>query len=170
MLDKKILFMLNSQINKEFYSSYLYLDISNYYYDNSLDGFGNWFAIQAQEEYAHAMLFLKYMLNNGEKVVLDAIAKPDIELNNIAQVLEETYQHELLISKWINDIYEVAYELKDFKTMQFLDWFVKEQGEEEQKSNDLCKRYELFGSDPRGLYMLDAELSTRVFAAPSLVI
>ena len=170
MLDKRIVDLINSQINKEFYSSYLYLDMSNYFYDQNLNGFGNWFGIQVQEEYAHAMLFLKYMLNNGEKVVLDAIAKPDIELNNIAQVLEETYQHELLISKWINDIYVVAYELKDFKTMQFLDWFVKEQGEEEQKSNDLCKRYELFGTDARGLYMLDAELSTRVFVAPSLVI
>jgi len=170
MLDKRIVGLINSQINKEFYSSYLYLDMSNFFYDKNLSGFGNWFGIQVQEEYAHAMLFLKYLLNNGEKVVLDSIAKPAIELSSIAQVLEETYQHELLISKWINDICVVAYELKDFKTKQFLDWFVKEQGEEEQKTNDLCKRYELFGTDPRGLYMLDAELSTRVFVTPTLVV
>ncbi len=170
MLDKKIQIMLNSQINKEFFSSYLYLDISNYYYDNSLSGFGNWFGIQAQEEYAHAMLFLKYLLNNGEKVKLDAINAPDNKFTNFRQPLTEAYNHELSISKSINDIYAYAYEIKDFKTMQFLDWFVKEQGEEEQKSDDIGKRYDLFGSDPRGLYMLDSELSSRVFVAPSLVI
>ncbi len=170
MLDKKILLMLNSQINKEFYSSYLYLDYSNYYYDNSLNGFGNWFAIQAQEEYAHAMLFLKYLLNNGEKVNLDAINAPDNKFTNFKQPLTDGYEHEIFISRSINDIYAYAHEIKDFKTMQFLDWFVKEQGEEEQKSDDLCKRYELFGSDPRGLYMLDNELLSRVFSPPSLVL
>jgi len=170
MLNKKIADLLNGQINREFYSSYLYLDMSNYYYDNSLNGFGNWFGIQTQEEHAHAMLFVKYMQNNGEKVVLEAIAKPDVIYTDFKQALAEAYQHELFISQSINDIYAAAYELKDFKTMQFLDWFVKEQGEEERNVDELCKRYELFGSDPRGLYMLDAELAARVFTAPSLVI
>ena len=170
MLNKKIADLLNGQINREFYSSYLYLDMSNYYYDNSLNGFGNWFGIQTQEEHAHAMLFVKYMQNNGEKVVLEAIAKPDVIYTDFKQALAEAYQHELFISQSINDIYAAAYELKDFKTMQFLDWFVKVQGEEERNVDELCKRYELFGSDPRGLYMLDAELAARVFTAPSLVI
>ena len=170
MLDKKISIMINSQIDQEFYSSYLYLDISNYYIDNSLNGFGNWFAIQAQEEYAHAMLFLKYMLNNGEKVKLETINGLDNKFTNFKQPLTDAYNHELLISKSINDIYAMAYELKDFKTMQFLDWFVKEQGEEEQNSDDLCKRFDLFGTDPRGLYLLDNELSARVYSAPSLTI
>ena len=170
MLDKKIVDLLNSQINREFYSSFLYLDMSNYYYDNSLNGFGNWFGIQTQEEYAHAMLFVKYLQNNGEKVVLDAIAKPGIEFTNFKQALDEAYQHELFISKSINDIYGAAYELKDFKTMQFLDWFVKEQGEEEKNVDELCKRFELFGTDPRGLYLIDSELAARTFSAPSLVI
>lgn len=170
MLNKKIVDLLNGQINREFYSSYLYLDMSNYYYDNSLNGFGNWFGIQTQEEHAHAMLFVKYMQNNGEKVVLEAIAKPDVIYTDFKHALAEAYQHELFISQSINDIYAAAYELKDFKTMQFLDWFVKEQGEEERNVDELCKRYELFGTDSRGLYMLDAELAARVFTAPSLVI
>ena len=170
MLDKKILFMLNSQINKELFSSYLYLDISNYFIDNSLNGFGNWFAIQSQEEYAHAMLFLKYLQNNGDKVKLDAINAPDNKFTDFKQPLKDVLEHEIFISRSINDIYAFAYEIKDFKTMQFLDWFVKEQGEEEQKSEELCKRFDLFGTDPRGLYLLDSELSTRVYAAPSLVI
>jgi len=86
MLNKKIVDLLNSQINKEFYSSYLYLDMSNYYYDNNLNGFGNWFGIQTQEEHAHAMLFIKYMQNNGEKVVLEDIKKPDIVYTGFKQV------------------------------------------------------------------------------------
>lgn len=170
MLHKRISEVLNTQINREFYSSYLYLDMSNYYYDNSLNGFGNWFGIQTQEEHAHAMLFLKYMLNNGEKVVLEAIAKPDIIYGSYKHALDEAYQHELFISQSINDIYGIAYEVKDFKTMQFLDWFVKEQGEEEKNVDELCKRFDLFGNDSRGLYMLDSELAARVFTVPSLVI
>jgi ferritin len=170
MLHQRILDLLNLQINREFYSSYLYLDFSNYYYDNTLNGFGNWFGIQTQEEHAHAMLFLKYVQNNGGKVILEAIAKPDIVFTGFKHALDEAYQHELFISQSINDLYAVAYELKDFKTMQFLDWFVKEQGEEEKNVDELCKRFDLFGNDPRGLYMLDTELGARVFTPPSLVI
>ena len=77
MLDKKVVELLNIQVNKEFYSAYLYLDFSNYYKDEGLDGFSNWYNVQAQEERDHAMLFLKYLQNNGEKVVLEAIDKPD---------------------------------------------------------------------------------------------
>lgn len=170
MLEKKIADLFNRQINREFYSSYLYLDMSNYYYDNTLNGFGNWFGVQTQEEHAHAMLFVKYMQNNGAKVVLESIAKPDIEFKSIKHPLDEAYEHELFISKSINEIYAAAYEIKDFRTMQFLDWFVKEQGEEEKNVEELCKRFDMFGTDPRGLYMLDNELSARTFVAPSLVI
>ena len=84
--------------------------------------------------------------------------------------LATALEHEYMVSARINDIYAAAYELKDFRTMQFLDWFVKEQGEEEQNTDELLKRYDLFGSDPKGLYMLDAELSARVYNPPSLVI
>ena len=70
----------------------------------------------------------------------------------------------------IHAIYEAAYEARDFRTMQFLDWFVKEQGEEETNATDLIKKMELFGSDPKGLYMLDQELAARTYAAPSLTL
>ena len=78
MLDRKVVELLNQQINKEFYSAYLYLDFSNYYYDKGLDGFGNWYKIQAQEERDHAMLFVQYLQNNGEKIELEAIANPGV--------------------------------------------------------------------------------------------
>lgn len=170
MLNKKITDLLNSQINKEFYSWYLYLDMSNYYIEKNLNGFGNWFAIQAQEEYAHAMLFVKYILNNNEKVVFEEIAAPNKHYKDFKLPLEGSLEHEIFITASINTIYADAYALKDFKTMQFLDWFVKEQGEEEKNADDLCKRFDLFGTDSRGLYLLDTELAARLFKAPSLVI
>lgn len=170
MLDKKIAELLNQQVNKEFYSAYLYLDFSNYYYDQGLNGFGNWYKVQAQEERDHAMLFIQYLQNNGEKVVLEAIDKPAVELPNAKAVLEEGLKHEQYVTSLIHNLYDAAYSVKDFRTMQFLDWFVKEQGEEENNADDLIKKYQLFGGDPKSLYLLDNELASRAYAAPSLVL
>ncbi len=170
MLDKKVVELLNQQVNKEFYSAYLYLDFSNYYSDEGLDGFANWYKVQAQEERDHAMLFIQYMQNNGEKITLEAIEKPDVELTSAKVVLEAGLEHEQYVTSLIHNIYDAAYSVKDFRTMQFLDWFVKEQGEEETNADNLVKKYALFGDDPKSLYMLDNELAGRVYSAPSLVL
>ena len=170
MLDAKVVELLNQQVNKEFYSAYLYLDFSNFYYDKGLDGFGNWYKIQAQEERDHAMLFIQYLQNNGEAVILEAIAKPAVALDCPKTVLAEGLKHEQYVTSLIHAIYEAAHSVKDFRTMQFLDWFVKEQGEEENNAEGLVKKYELFGDDPKSLYMLDNELGARVYSAPSLVL
>lgn len=170
MLDKKVVELLNDQVNKEFYSAYLYLDFANYYKDKGLDGFANWYNIQAQEERDHAMLFVQYLQNNNEKVILEAIAKPDKEYTKVNDPLIFGLEHEEYVTSLIHNLYDAAYSIKDFRTMQFLDWFVKEQGEEETNANDLITKYDLFGNDPKGLYMLDNELSTRVYSAPSLVL
>ncbi|MBO4941623.1 MAG: ferritin [Clostridia bacterium] len=170
MMNEKVRELLNQQINKELYSAYLYLDFSNYFEDRGLDGFANWYYIQAQEERDHAMLFYRYLQNNNEKVTLEAIAKPDKELSCDMAVLKAGLEHEEYVTSLINDIYQAAYEVKDFRTMQFLDWFVKEQGEEETNANDLISKMELFGSDPKSLYMLNSELGARVYTAPSLVL
>ena len=170
MLDAKIAGLLNTQINKEFYSAYLYLDFSNYYAEQGLEGFANWYKVQAQEERDHAMLFLQYMQNNGCKVTLEAIDKPDKVFASFADPLHAGYEHEQYVTGLIHTIYEAAHEVKDFRTMQFLDWFVKEQGEEETNANDLISKMELFGSDPKSLYMLNSELAGRTYNAPSLVL
>ena len=170
MLNERVRELLNQQINKELYSAFLYLDFSNYFEDRGLDGFANWYYIQAQEERDHAMLFYRYLQNNNEKVTLEAIAKPDKVLDSDMGVLKAGLEHEEYVTSLINDIYAVAYEQKDFRTMQFLDWFVKEQGEEETNANDMITKMELFGSDPKSLYMLNSELATRVYTAPSLVL
>ena len=170
MLNKRVHELLNQQINKEFYSAYLYLDFSNYFKRAGLDGFANWYMIQAEEERDHAMLFYQYLQNENQKVTLDAIAKPDKEITCHMDVLKAGLAHEEYVTSLINDIYAAAYEARDFRTMQFLDWFVKEQGEEETNANDLITKMELFGSDPKSLYMLNQELGTRVYTAPSLVL
>ena len=170
MLDKKVVQLLNQQITKEFYSAYLYLDFSNYFYDRELNGFGNWFKVQAQEERDHALLFMEYLQLNGERPVLETIDKPGLELTADGQVLRETLKHERYVTSLIHDIYEAAYSVRDFRTMQFLDWFVKEQAEEESTADGLIKKFELFGSDPRSLYMLDSEMGARVYAPPALTV
>ena len=169
-MDRKVADLLNQQVNKEFYSAYLYLDMANYYIDLDLDGFGNWYTIQAQEERDHAMLFVQYLQNNGEKVTLEAIDKPDKVFETPLDPLVAAAEHERYVTDLIHKIYEAAYEVKDFRTMQFLDWFVKEQGEEETNAEGLIKKFELFGGDPKSLYMLDSELGARVYTAPSLVL
>lgn len=170
MLDKKVSALVNEQINAEFYSAYLYLDMSNYFEQHGLNGFANWYKVQAQEERDHAMLFYQYMQNNDEKVTLEAIAKPDKVYKKDMDVFKAGLAHEELVTSLINKIYAAAQKVNDFRTMQVLDWFVKEQGEEETNARDLITKYELFGNDPKGLYMLNQEYAARVYSAPSLVL
>ena len=170
MFTEKVMKLLNEQIMKEFYSAYLYLDFVNYYEEQGLKGFANWFMVQAQEERDHALLFIKYMQNNDIKVTLEAIGKPDVVMKKHMDALCASLTHEQFVTASIHTIYEAAYEIKDFRTMQFLDWFVKEQMEEEKNVDELNKRFDLFGSEARGLYMLDNELAARTFTAPSLVL
>ncbi len=170
MFTEKVMKLLNEQITKEFYSAYLYLHFANYYEEQGLKGFANWFTVQAQEERDHALLFIKYMQNNEIKVTFEAIGKPDDVLKEHMDALKASLTHEQFVTASIHTIYEAAYEAKDFRTMQFLDWFVKEQAEEEMNSSDNIKKMELFGTDSKGLYMLDQELGTRMYAPPSLVL
>ena len=170
MLDTKVAELLNMQVNKELYSAYLYLDFSNYYVNEGLEGFGNWYKIQAQEERDHAMLFMQYLQNNGCRVTLEAVDKPDVELKGFADPLHAGYEHEQYVTGLIHTFYEAAHEAKDFRTMQFLDWFVKEQGEEEKNAEDMVKKMKLFGDDAKSLYMLNSEMAGRTYSAPSLTL
>lgn len=169
-MDAKVKALINDQINKELYSAYLYLDFSNYYEAAGLDGFANWYKIQAQEERDHALLFYQYLQNNGEPVTLEAVAKPEWTRGNNMTPLQKALEHEQYVTSLINGIYAAAYEVHDFRTMQVLDWFVKEQGEEEKNASDMITKMELFGGDSKGLYMLNSELKTRAYSAPSLIL
>ena len=169
-MDQKVAYLLNDQINKEFYSAYLYLDMANFYTRKGLDGFANWYEIQAKEEQDHAMLMYQYLHNNDVEVTLEAIAKPDKAFSTLLDPLKAGLEHEKYVTSLINNIYSAAVAVNDFRTTQFLDWFIKEQGEEEKNSTDLITKMELFGDDARSLYMLNSELAGRVYSAPSLVL
>ena len=170
MVDKKVIELLNDQINKEFYSAYLYLDMANYYTDMHLDGYANYYTIQAQEERDHALLFMKYMQNNGLKVTLEAIGKPDKVYASVLDPLLAAAEHERYVTSLINAIYHEAHQAHDYRTMKFLDWFVDEQMEEEDNADSMISRYKLFGGEARGLYLLDQEYAARVYTAPSLAL
>lgn len=170
MLNKKVGDLLNVQVNKEFYSAYLYLDFANFYKNRGLDGYANWYQIQAKEEMDHALLMIQYLQNNDYEVVLEAIEKPDKKLENFDDPLKEGLEHERYVTSLIHEIYGAAQENKDYRTVKFLDWFVDEQGEEEKNASDMITKYQLFGRDPKGLYALDSEYKARVYSAPSLVL
>lgn len=170
MSNKQVITMLNKQVTKELYSAYLYLAIANYYSQQSLEGYANWFEVQAKEELDHALLFRKYLLNDGAIVHSEQIDAPDVTYDKLGEPLAAALAHEQMITASISEIYTVALECKDYKTTQMLDWFIKEQGEEEKNATDFCNKHELFGTDPKGLYLLNAELMTRIYAPPSLVL
>ena len=163
MLEKKVADLLVDQVNKELYSAYLYMDFANYYADEGLDGFRNWYEVQAKEERDHALMIRTYLIDNGVRVTFDAIAKPDKTFKTHMDPLVAGLEHERYVTSLITAIYNAASDAKDYKTMQFLDGFVKEQGEEEKNADDLIKKMKLFGGDAKGLYMLNQELAARVY-------
>ena len=165
MIDKKIAELINDQVNKELYSAYLYLDFANYYEAEGLDGFAHWYEVQAHEERDHAMMMRRYLIDNGVRVQLGAIAQPDKIMKKHDDPLKFGYEHEQYVTSLINTIYSAAFKINDFKTMQFLDWFIKEQGEEEKNAEDMIRKFELFGHDAKGLYSLNQELKARVYTA-----
>jgi ferritin len=165
MINQKIAKLINEQVNKEFYSAYLYLDFANYFEAEGLNGFATWYQVQAQEERDHAMMMRRYLIDNSIRVTFEQIAKPDKTYSKHEDPLNAGLEHEKYVTSLLNNIYAEAFAIKDFKTMQFLDWFIKEQGEEEKNAEDLIRKMELFGHDAKGLYSLNQELATRTYVA-----
>lgn len=167
-MDQKVYELINDQINKELYSGYLYLSFADYYEDEGLSGFANWYFVQAQEERDHALIMRNYLLDNDCRVVLKAIDAPEKTFTDHIQPIEAALEHEKYVTGLINNIYAAAAEAKDYRAMKFLDWFVDEQLEEEKNANDLLTRMKLFGSDAKALYDLDQEYAARTYtqAAP----
>lgn len=166
-MDKKVADLLKDQVNKEFYSAYLYLAYSNYYYNTNLDGFGKWFEVQFQEEQDHALKFLKYLQDNNEEVTLEAIAAPNINFSNPREPLVAALKHEQYVTSLINAIFSQARDVNDFRCCQFLEWFIAEQGEEEKSTSDLIAKYDLLGGDPKNLYLLNQEMNARTYTPPT---
>ena len=163
MLNKRIEKLLNEQINAEFYSAFLYLSMSSYLSSNNLNGFANWMKVQFEEEQSHAMKMYDFVLERGGAVQLSAIEKPEITWSNILDVFRATLEHEQKVTAMINELTSVAMEVKDHATVNFLQWFVDEQVEEEASVSDMLSQLELVEGKGTGLFMLDREAKTRVF-------
>lgn len=161
MLNKKIADLLNDQINLEFYSAYLYLEMNNYYADRGLDGFAHWYKVQAHEETEHAMKIYQYLQDEGHRVDLKTIARPEVHFKCDVDVQHQALEHEQLVTRSIDNIVNEAFDEGDYRTMQFLDWFVAEQAEEEVNARDMITKMNLYGSDGLSLYLLNNELHQR---------
>lgn len=167
-MNTKVASALTAQINKEFYSAYLYLAMNQYFEDENMAGMANWMYQQFQEEQFHAKKMLKYLNSRGVKVELEMIEKPTIKWDSIQHVFDNVLEHEESITASINDIQSIAVEEKDFATMSFLQWFIDEQIEEEENAANIIKQLELIGDNGYGLLMLDKELAGRTFTEPTV--
>lgn len=169
MINKKIVDAINEQINREFWSGYLYLAMANHFESEGRKGFANWFRIQYKEEFDHAQIFMNYLNARGAKVVLAPIAEVPLSWESPLAAFANTLEHERVVTAFINSLYALAEGEKDFATRQMLNWFVAEQVEEEENAQDIIDNLTLVGEDGTGIYQIDAELGRRTYTAPALL-
>ncbi len=168
MINQIVLKALNEQFEKEFYSSNLYLSMAAYFSANSLNGFANWMRIQAKEEMDHAMLIFDYILQRGGEVIVPKINEPEHKWDSILEVITATYKHEQFVTESIHNLYSLATEHKDFATCNFLQWFIKEQVEEEENTSELEARVKLCDNNKSYIFLIDTELKSRVYTPVSI--
>jgi len=166
MINEKMQTAFCEQINKELYSEYLYLSMKAYFLNLNLNGFATWMDVQVQEEHAHAMGMFDYVIERGGKVELLAIDKPDTNWNSPLDVFKAVLKHEEYVTSRINALMDVAEETKDRAATIFLNWYLKEQVEEEANVGGVLAQLEMIGDDKSGLFALDKELGARTFVAP----
>ena len=167
MISQKLQDALNGQINKEMYSEYYYLSMASYFNSIGLNGFENFFLIQVEEERFHSMKMYNFLNEKGGRVILKAINEPATEFKSTLEVFQLAYDHEKFVSKCINELMDVAIEVKDHAAKSFLNWFVDEQVEEEATMDSILNKLKLINGDGMGLLMLDKELSVRTFTPPA---
>lgn len=167
MLSKKVEDALNAQVNAELWSAYLYLSMAHNFEADGKPGIANWFKIQFQEEQAHAEIFMNYINQRGGRVLLKAIDAVETEWATPLDAFKATLEHEQKVTALINNLYATAESEHDYATREMLNWFVKEQVEEEDSAQELIDKFTLIGNDGMGIYSLDRELATRVFNTPA---
>lgn len=154
---------LNKQLNEELYSAYLYMAMAADFENKNLKGFANWMNVQVKEELTHALKIYNFIIERGGKVVLESLKKPSTTWKNSLTVFEEAYAHETYISSCIHNLVDLAYKLKDHPAASMLQWFVDEQVEEEDNTDEIVQRIKQMKNFPGAEYMLDQELAKRVF-------
>ncbi len=167
-MKKRMLDALNQHMNAEFYSAYFYLSMAAYFEGEGLPGFANWMQIQFEEEQFHAFKFFKYIAERGGRCQLEAIEAPPEQWKSTTDVFQSTLAHEQGVTERINNLMSLAIEEQDFATVNFLQWFVGEQVEEEASVNTILDQLKLVEGDGRGMLMLDRELAARTFVPPTV--
>ncbi|MCF7791331.1 MAG: ferritin [Victivallales bacterium] len=165
-MDAKMEKALNDQINFELYSSYIYMAMSSYLKSLNLNGFANWMEIQVQEEVFHATKLYNFLHERGGNVEFQEIPKPRADWNSPKEVFQHAYEHEQTVTDRINNLVNLAHDLKDHATNAHLQWFVNEQVEEESSVLGVLQQIKLSGNSTDGLFMLDRELGQRVYTPP----
>jgi ferritin len=161
MITKIMQDAMNDQINKELYSSYLYLSMAAYFEDRNLSGFAHWMRVQEAEEREHAMKFYDFILERGGKVLLKAIDAPKTEWKTTLEIAEEVAAHEAKVTASIYALYETALKEKDYPAQIMLQWFISEQVEEEKNAADIVANLKLIEEGRTAVLMLDHQLAKR---------
>jgi ferritin len=161
MISKTMETALNKQINRELFSEYLYLSMSSYFETVSLKGFAKWMRVQAHEEHVHAMKIFDYVIARGGNVTLAAIEAPKTTWASAGKVFEASYAHEQKVTAMIHALVDLAIKEKDHATFEMLQWFVKEQVEEEMNASDILGQITIVGDRPGHLFALDHHLGKR---------
>lgn len=164
MINKKVEDILNAQINKEFYSAYLYLAMSAYFDEIGLKGFCHWTKVQAREEVDHGMIIFDYLIARNGNVDLKQIDIPDTDFHEPLQIFEKIYNHEKTVTESIDCVASLSEDECDLATRNFIDWYIEEQVEEEASVYEIIKKLRMFGSDKSILYHLDKELLQREYS------
>ena len=161
MINKSMQDAMNDQINKELYSSYLYLSMAAYLEDRNLSGFAHWMRVQETEEREHAMKLYDFIVERGGRVMLKAIEAPKTEWKSTLELAEEVAAHEAMITASIHALYELALKEKDYSAQIMLQWFITEQVEEERNAAEIVSNLKLIEDRGTAVLMLDHRLAKR---------
>ena len=161
MISKAMQEAINEQINKELYSSYLYLSMAAYFENKNLSGFAKWLHVQTDEERGHGMKFYQHLVDRGGRVGLKAISAPATEWQSYLEVFKEVQSHEAAVTASINNLYGLAVKEKDYPLQVLLQWFINEQVEEEKNAADIVQQLELIDAHGTAVLMLDHQLGKR---------
>ncbi len=167
MLSKEIQDSLNSQMNFEMYSANIYMSMAAWFDSKNLTGFANWMKVQYSEEMFHFTKFYNFINERGGRVILGAMAAPQLDWDSPLAAFENALEHERIVTSRINDLVAQAADAKDHATVNFLQWFVGEQVEEEANADGIAQQLKLMEGAPGGLFMLDREMAQRVFTPPA---
>ncbi|AJO87322.1 putative ferritin-1 [Haemophilus influenzae] len=158
MLSENVVKLLNDQMNLEFYSSNLYLQMSAWCDQQGFEGTAKFLSVHATEEMQHMRKLFTYLNETGSRAIISAIEAPAHEYKSLKEVIETTYEHEKLITSKINELVGKTFEEKDYSAFNFLQWYVEEQHEEEKLFSSILDKLNLLGEDGKSLFLIDKDL------------